>query len=137
MSESNKTDDDEYRVYVSPTGARRVMLKGAQIVCDFCMAPEAPWVYPCGNMPIMGHRMITHSDDPWGACDECHNFIEADQYDMLVEHMIKKQKEHRPPDNATVYPPEDLMRVFLRQNVINFRKARIGPVERDLFVSDE
>jgi hypothetical protein len=126
--------DDYYNVYESPTGKKRVVLKGGQTVCDFCLAPNPEWSYPCQEVDIIGHAVINRSDDDWGACDECHALIEADAMDKLVDRMVKWQKIHRPPSGAWGYPPEHLMWAFLHQNVLSFMKGRTGPAERELHI---
>ena len=130
-------EDDELTIYETPSGKRRVVRKGGSVVCDFCLAPDPPWTYPCGPVRIIGHRVINASDDPWGACDGCKALIEAGDIGPLVERMIKYQKIHHPPDASTYYPPVPIMRVGLRKNVVAFMAARTGPVERDLVLPEE
>jgi hypothetical protein len=126
------TDDDDLHIYEDASGRRHAILKGGRIICDFCLAPNPPWTYPAGHVHIVGHRAITDSDDPWAACDTCHDLIEAENHVELVEHMLRGQKHHSPPDARRIYPPDLILRLTLRENVMRFLAARTGPAERDL-----
>lgn len=84
---------------------------------------------------IVGHEVVTHSDDPWGACDECHDLIEAGNTAQLVERMVERQPRHAPP--GAICPPLPIMRRIMRANVRAFMAARTGPAERDLYLPNE
>lgn len=59
-------------------------------VCDFCTATPVTWSYPCGPV-IIDTPLVRHvSTDSWGACDECHALIEADEHDVIVLRAVKK-----------------------------------------------
>lgn len=54
-------------------------------VCDFCTTTPVAWSYPCG-LVILETPVGTHvSNDPWGACTECHDLIEAGDRPGLAE----------------------------------------------------
>lgn len=68
-----------------------------QMVCDFCCGPlgESCWTYPCGDieLPLVTDPtgLPARSDDPWGACLECHPFIEKKDWRGLAKRSIYTQ----------------------------------------------
>jgi hypothetical protein len=95
-------------------------------MCDFCLHPDVRWEYPATRMPVVGHALITHSEDEWGACDECKNLIEAHKLGPLVERCVKGQQEADFPAEYTT-PPLAIMRRQMRENLLRFMDARTGP----------
>lgn len=99
-----------------------------QVVCDFCGAPSVAWSYPCGEMPIVGHHVITRTDDDWAACDNCHALIEAGNIDRMARAMVERQRKNV---NNPAFIPLPRRRALRNQriNLIRFMKARIGDAE--------
>lgn len=66
-------------------------------VCDFCAAVDPTWTYPCHDF-IVDFTIIGLPGDrkvgAWGACDTCHDLIEADDWDGLREHCIATEPDH-------------------------------------------
>jgi hypothetical protein len=119
-----------YHQYLDEKGDVRVEL--SEPVCDFCLAPRPTWEYPAARMPILGHPVITDSDDEWLACDACHALIEARNIAELVEFSLAGQVKHVPPGaikagGMAIYPPMPIRRRTQRENLRRFLDARCGP----------
>src|SRR5688500_8897502 len=67
-------------------------------VCDFCRASPT-YEYPCDDFvtEVLGVRKdgsLVKADPPqgsagaWAACQSCHDFIEADDWDSLAERTL-------------------------------------------------
>jgi hypothetical protein len=124
----------QYEYYVED-GKQRVRLADGREVCDFCLAPDPPWSYPQAPMPIVGHAVITHSDDDWGACDGCHELIQRGTIGKLVRRAVEEQRRHVPegtrlPDGIVRYPSLSQSLMLMRENVLRFMDARNGPPVR-------
>lgn len=119
--------DPFYEHYLDDRGIERVRRRAGGEVCDFCLEPDPAWTYPAALMEVIGHPVITHSDDEWGACDECHRLIEAHDLGGLVERTVTMQPRHHPPDPLVRYPPLPLFRRLARRNILRFMDARTGP----------
>lgn len=63
-------------------------------MCDFCSASGAPWTYPCDDFTSTvavhpdGSSMSHGSVGAWGACDACHDLIEAGDFAGLAERAL-------------------------------------------------
>jgi hypothetical protein len=72
----------EQRTMLTPTAAgdlAREPIPGME-VCDFCSETPVAWAYPCG-LVVLGPNVTS---DPWAACQECHDLIEAGDADQLA-----------------------------------------------------
>lgn len=99
-----------------------------QEVCDICLKPwreDEDWTYPCGPVAL-AHPVFTNSDDPWAVCQGCHELIQADDWEGLLERALLKQREKPPPNPEFVQAPMWLHRASLTHNLAAFREARNG-----------
>jgi hypothetical protein len=89
--------------------------------CDFCSAQPVYAVYPCAEFiePTLGRTV----NRVWIACRTCYEFIQADQWDLLVERAFQQACA-----TGKIGPmnPEYSCSVF-RQCYANFREHRTGP----------
>lgn len=103
-----------------------------QHVCDFCLSPNPTWEYPCGYVelmvPIPGEG-IDSSNDPWAACERCHELIEAGYYDTLVSHCADTQGKLQLAPGFFPLPRRERVKI-LRHNVREFKRARQGDPRR-------
>ena len=64
-------------------------------ICDFCNGnpKELPieWSYDARPMTIDLGGLISASDDAWGACQKCHELIEARDWPALADRCIEIQ----------------------------------------------
>lgn len=116
----------EYKFYTDEDGKRRVGLADEAEVCDFCLTPCPPWVYPAAPMEITAHPFITQSDTDWGACEECHRLIKASNIERLVARCVRVQQEND-PGKPGEYPPDEECAAILRRQFLRFMDARNGP----------
>ncbi len=70
----------------------------AVTVCDFCAAPGATWQYPARSFPMAiqlagpdGDSGITthRSQGAWGACQRCHDAIEAGDWNAVTYRALR------------------------------------------------
>jgi len=65
------------------------ILEKRPIICDFCSSQDVHWSYDCPDFSL-----TLPSGEPWGstegwaACDACHDFIEANDWDGLRERAV-------------------------------------------------
>lgn len=100
-------------------------------VCDFCLTPHPTWEYPAALMEVVGHAVITHSNDEWGACDRCHAFIEAKNLQGLMRYAVRQQRKLYPPGSAhggaIAYRSLRESERLMMRNILRFMDARTGP----------
>lgn len=118
--------------YRDKDGRERVERRVGDHRCDFCLARidyATVWTYPCAPMPIVGStgRVIDASDDEWAVCPDCHELIQASRIGTLIERCVTLQPVHEPPSEIAYYPPLALRRRWMRENVLRFLDARLGP----------
>ena len=110
--------------------ARNGCIECAIEVCDFCRATPV-WEYPCADfvtavMGVSKDGTIKVADPPevsvgaWVACDPCHDFIEAGDWDGLAEHTLKA--EWMDPKLRKPFPNE-LARQRTKAAVMEFHQA--------------
>lgn len=117
----------EYKFYIDEDGKRRIGLADEQAeLCDFCLTPNPPWVYPAAPMEITAHPYMTMSDTDWGACDECRSLIDASNIEGLVARCVRVQQENDPGKPGD-YPPYEKCAALLRRQFLRFMDARNGP----------
>lgn len=123
---------DQFERYIDRATARaRVRRTDNVEVCDFCLIEGPTWDYPAGEMEIVGHPLINRSDDEWGACDECHDLIEAGNVNGLVYRMVYIHRWHDHGGDPRIQnQPLALARRNARTNVLAFLDARTGPAQR-------
>ncbi len=102
----------------------------AVTVCDFCTAPGTTWEYPAVSfdvaeverpLPGGGTDAITHrSDGAWGACDRCHDAIEASDWNSITYWALR---HHRASLRPIIEPA---VRALWRA----FERHRSGPPRR-------
>lgn len=113
----------------------RDTLKESEILgfCDFCLAPNPPWTYPCGSYHVaIGTKNITGgtatesygSVGDWGACDACHDDIEADCWGNVLERNLRSDPERM------VEPLRTLLSIKIREMWRDFERSRTGPAYR-------
>lgn len=72
-------------------------------VCDFCTEIPVRWAYPCG-LVVVETPIGTHaSSDPWGACDPCHELIEAGDQEGLVQRALANFDGPVPAELAAMF----------------------------------
>lgn len=120
------SSDPEYKIERDAEGKLRATRIDGVEVCDFCLAPEPKWEYPAADMEVVS-SIIDRSDDPWGACEECHRLLEASDIDGLIARMVREQPIHYPPSSLLSYPEPEQARLICRRNVLRFMDARSGP----------
>jgi hypothetical protein len=77
-------------------GYLAVQQERLDIVCDFCSDPVVHWCYqiPAGRPVIgivSGGESETHfdADGKWGACDDCHHFIQRGDWGNLEKRSLE------------------------------------------------
>lgn len=106
-------------------GGREIITPRGEPMCDFCLLRGPTWEYPATLMPLKGHPLVDATDDEWGACDECHDLIEAKRIGPLVERCVNG---HIEAATAGVrVPPTPILRRELREKLLRFFDARTGP----------
>lgn len=103
-------------------------------ICDFCLGDpkEDPirWSYPCGYVRLSNaNPVMNRTKDSWGACDACHDLIEAGDFDGLFDRTFRNQVTR-----FTEFDPEDVtpqskaaMRAETQRIWREFSAARVGP----------
>lgn len=70
--------------------------------CDFCSEPNPGWCYPAQTFqgPTIGKDLYV-SVAEWGACDTCHDLIEANDREALVDRFLVRweAKNGQRPDH--------------------------------------
>lgn len=117
--------------YVDPeTGERRT--SRFEPICDFCSQREPlSWSYPCGLVDLreMENPLMSHSNDDWAACEDCHALIEGDDIEGLITHMLVAVLG----DSIDEMPIVGLARTRaeMRKHLARFTAARTGPAVRE------
>lgn len=103
------------------------------LVCDFCCSGETvAWSYPCpdfGMVVKVGEwDVLNTSHGGWAACQKCHELIEADKRDELVERNVEMFFTNEGYDINRI-PPHHIvaMRVPVKELHDAFFKNRQGP----------
>lgn len=115
--------------YVGRDGSLRRAVAPGHYVCDFCLASDPAWAFPCGPMEIVGNVLMDASDDQWLTCDRCHDFIEEGDIEGLAQYAVKAQSGKK-VDFGWVPPPESVALDIMRANGQAFMDARKGPAVR-------
>lgn len=77
--------------------------------CDFCNGENPPWVVPASSFVVAsGHG----SDGDWAACDSCVKYIQRDDWDGLVRHVVNQYGRSRELSASLT-----LLYLALRQNL--------------------
>ncbi|MGB7589184.1 MAG: hypothetical protein WBM00_10800 [Solirubrobacterales bacterium] len=100
-----------------------------QYICDFCTTVDPVWMFPCGEVRVVGNVLFNASDDEWLTCERCHDLIEAGDLAGLAEYAATIQC------NQSVAPgweprPHAQMSAFIRANAEAFMAARKGAPRR-------
>ena len=76
--------------------------------CDFCTAPDPPWTYPAEDFIIaMPDGPDVGSEGGWGACEHCHDLIEADdRRGLLMRSALRFAVRYQINFSAVVEPIE-------------------------------
>lgn len=91
--------------------------------CDFCSAPDPPWLYSAANFAM--EQAAWGSSGGWGACDRCSELIEADNRRGLAERSVQSN-----PLVAALQPtPAERRQITAEVMALHdrFRQARRGP----------
>lgn len=118
-------------IYVDPeTGERRT--SRFELICDFCSQRKPlTWSYPCGEVDLreLKNPLMTHSNDDWAACEECHALIEADDIEGLISYMLDQLLG----ESIKEMPLVGLVNVRrdMRKHLERFSAARTGPAVRE------
>lgn len=103
-------------------------------VCDFCIASDPIWVYPAKSFhidiaerqePGSVHTSSYGSVGDWGACQTCHDDIEADRWDAIMERNLGSD-----PIRG-IEPIKTLLKLKLAEMYKGFRLHRTGPAYRE------
>lgn len=99
------------------------------IVCDFCSSPDVLWTYPAHDtVPITvtgkSARIILESVGHWAACQHCHDLIERELWNDLLERSIS----YCPPGLRD--SPASILRDAIGAIHAAFRTARFGSPRR-------
>jgi hypothetical protein len=106
----------------------------AVTACDFCAAPGPSWEYPArpftttdvlqvtpgGELDAVFSSVIYRSDDAWGACERCHDDIEAGRWNRVTYRALRR---HRASLRAELEPT-------MRALWAVFEEHRSGPPRR-------
>lgn len=119
--------DPDHKIVPIPRPDNTLEIKG---VCDFCMAPDPIWTYPAKSF----HTDIAEQHKPgevytssygsvgdWGACQQCYEDIEADNWDAMVERNLKLSPERM------IEPIRTLLKLKIMDAWKGFRLNRTGP----------
>lgn len=121
--------------YTDTDGKRRV--SRFTPICDFCCGePDKhpiEWSYPAGEMAVVVSGAIDRSDDPWGACKDCHFLIERDSWRLLAKRSAAVQLKRFAGTEwrALSREQQEALTVPLEAQFALFRAARTGPPTRD------
>lgn len=114
-----------------PRPANHAEVKG---VCDFCLERDPAWIYPCesygtiiGTKLESGDLKAEHygSVGDWGACDTCHDFIEAGDWESMLERNLNSHPER------LIEPVKSLLKKAIREMWRGFESNRTGPAYRE------
>lgn len=127
--------DPIFEVYRDDAGDLRAQRRDGTVRCDFCTSPDVRWEYPASPMEIVGHPVISGSDDEFITCERCHTFIERHDAAGLAEFSIAVQRRLLPRgsrvgDQVVDYPPRRRHVQLQLRNVLRFFDARTGPPRR-------
>lgn len=112
--------------HTRPDGSLELQIAPGQLVCDFCLAPNPSWEYPCGPVAIVGNPNIEASDDEWTACDTCHQLIENFRnVGQIARDMVRRQPAPARPEFGE-RPFEEAVAIQT-VNLAMFTAARKGP----------
>lgn len=98
--------------------------------CDFCGDPHTvAWRYPCRDFAqsVAGKDHLRFASiSYWGACDVCHDLVEAGHWDRLRRRSLRLFHAAHPglPSEAVVAVEAELPTLWLR-----FQRHRSGPAE--------
>ena len=81
------------------------------IICDFCSSIPVRWRYPAATFAV---SVVVFADD-WAACDTCHELLERDDRDALLQR------------SAALAPAP------LTELPEGLRQAMIAPIHREFF----
>jgi hypothetical protein len=71
------------------TGHERFTAYPGHEVCDFCLSTAVVGAYDTSREISVDVGPITNlTNDPWACCEPCHELIEADDVEALVERAI-------------------------------------------------
>jgi hypothetical protein len=108
-------------------------------ICDFCSGRPVVWTYPAdtfraphGDTLLLEHQVLMRSIDDWAACDTCHDFIEAGQWEALAQWAYERFYVHHPE-----VPRRSAFVDELRATHAKFREYRTGKAYRDGTWPDE
>lgn len=119
--------DPNHEINPIPRPADNMEVKG---VCDFCISPDPIWTYPCKSFSIeIGMKVEPGGTDTksygsvsdWGACQQCHDDIEADRWTAIAERNLDYEPIRRQE------PIRSYLIVKLEEMYKAFRLHRTGP----------
>jgi hypothetical protein len=94
-------------------------------ICDFCSDVRVAWAYPCESFTSIivapGGVGVQANHNGWAACNTCHELIEADRREQLVERSLQ---------GFDIEPAlMDVMKANLANLHDEFFQNRLGPCE--------
>ena len=108
------------------------------LVCDFCSKTPVKWSYDCPDFEAWAGRneedKITirgMSRGGWAACDVCHDFIEADDYESLLQRSVDVVMTD---SNVPRELNEEVLRA-IHQDFKDRRRGEAEPFLEDLLLS--
>lgn len=115
--------DPRYRFYRDAEGRQRAARTNDEWVCDFCLSPDPLWDYPAAEMEVLS-SICNRSDDEWGACQKCHEYLQAGDIEGLVCWSVEQQRRLSAEYDM---PPRTVHLAMQRYNILRFMDARTGP----------
>lgn len=96
-----------------------------EIICDFCSAPTAPWVFEADSfvaMKLEGLNLC--SDGAWAACETCKDFVLRRDIEGLVKHSATSMIYEHPFIGTLPKEVQDEMNQSMRNLMVDFFKHR-------------
>src|SRR3990167_846806 len=97
--------------------------------CDFCnVRGKHPWTYKVKRFEmatiISDEGIEKHISGDWGACNICHDLIENNKWDDLINRVLDKQNIQHGPIRKEMF-------ITIAELYETFRQHRVGTVTKD------
>jgi len=92
------------------------IIPAGELVCDFCTGTPVVKRYGCQSFDILAGRSV----GDWAACARCRDFIDAGDWNALVDYVLEKFAKNHPG----AAPPRAVARAYLLDLYSTFRKNR-------------
>ncbi len=95
------------------------------IICDFCSAPKAPWVFDAESfVAFKFEEFDLGSEGGWAACDTCKDFVRSQDIEGLVEHSMRSMVYEHPFVETLPSHVQDEVKASLENVIRDFFKHR-------------